>query len=318
MLTLPALPVIVITGPTAVGKTELALRVAAALPTGAEIVSADSMQVYRGLDIGTAKPAPAERAAFPHHLIDIVDPVEPFNVADWVALARPLLADVRRRGRVPIVSGGTPLYLEALLGRFALAAGAGPDPETRARLGRLADRYGLAHLWGQLAAVDPVAAARIHPADRKRTVRGLEVYLGTGRPLSQLERRAGLEKPRVPEPVLFFGLWRPREELAARIEARVQTMLDAGLVEEVRGLLAGGLPADLPAMQGVGYKEVAEYLGGRVSLEEAASLIARNTRRLAKRQMTWLRADPRIRWLRGGINIPASVELITTSAGGQT
>lgn len=313
-------PIIAIVGPTAVGKTEITLAVARRL--GAEVVSADSMQVYRGMDIGTAKPTPAERAGVPHHLIDIVYPDAPFSVADWVRLARPLLEVMRGRGKVPLVSGGTPFYFEALFGRFALARGAGPNPELRASLVAQARRFGRAHLHRQLRAVDPAAAARIHPSDLKRTVRALEVYLSTGKPLTELERLAAAEAaalpPRVPGRVVFFGLWRPREELAARIEGRVRAMVRSGLAEEVAGLLARGYDPELPAMQGVGYKEMVGHLEGRLSLEQAAALIARNTRRLAKRQMTWFRSDPRIRWLRAGMNMQDTVEDIVTAAGGKT
>ncbi len=310
------IPVIALVGPTAVGKTEVTLDLARLLD--GEVVSADSMQVYRGLDIGTAKPTPAERAAVPHHLIDIVDPAEPFSVAEWRSLARRLLEEIRRRGRVPLVSGGTPLYFEALFGRFALAYGAGPVPRIRANLARQEARYGPGYLHRQLEAVDPIVAGRIHPADRKRTVRALEVYLSTGRPLSALEREAGPRAPGESPPVLFVGLWRPKEELAARIEARVASMIAAGLADEVRALLGRGLDPDLPALQAVGYKEMVDYLGGRATLETAAARIATNTRRLAKRQMTWFRADPRIRWVRAGMNKQAIVEEIATLAGGKT
>jgi len=307
--------VLAIVGPTAVGKTEVTLAVATVI--GAEVISADSMQVYRGMDIGTAKPTPAERALVPHHLIDIVDPDTPFSVADWVSLARPLVDDIRSRGRVPIVSGGTPLYFEALFGRYALVEGAPPDPALRASLGRLAARWGLGYLYGQLRAVDPVAAARINPSDRKRVIRALEVYLRLGKPLSALEARAAATRAREATDLVMVGLWRPREELDRRIEARVRAMLRDGLVEEVSGLLQRGLDPSLPAMQGVGYKEIAEYLRGHLTLPEAVTLVVRNTRRLAKRQMTWFRADPRIRWLRVGINIQATVEDIATLLGGK-
>jgi len=315
-----ALPVVVIVGPTAVGKTEVTLGVARRL--GAEVISADSMQVYRGMDVGTAKPTFRERGDVPHHLIDIVDPDEPFSVADWTARARPLLGEIRERGRVPIVSGGTPLYFEALFGRYALVEGAGPDPALRASLSRQAKIYGPLYLHRKLEAVDPDAAARIHPADKKRTIRALEVYLKTGRPLSELEKEARWtkgEREAGPggETVLSFGLWRPRAELARRIEDRTRSMIEAGLVEEVRGLLEAGYDPALPAMQGVGYKEIAAYLRGDISLERAVELVTRNTRRLAKRQMTWFRADPRIQWLKAGTNMQVSVEDIVTAAGGK-
>ncbi len=312
-----ALPrIVAIVGPTASGKTEFTLELAGRLD--AEVVSADSMLVYRGLDIGTAKPTREERARVPHHLIDVVDPVQPFSVADWVSLARAALADIRSRGKVALVSGGTPLYFEALFGRYGLAAGAEPNPALRENLRGQARTYGPGYLHLLLGAVDPAAACRIHPSDLKRTVRALEVYLGTGKPLSELERRAGPAAPRVPGETLMVGLFWPREELAARIEARTRAMFDAGLVDEVRRLVLAGVGPETQAMQGVGYREVLAYLAGRASLEETRILVARNTRRLAKRQMTWFGSDPRIRWLRPGMNRKATLEDIVTWAGGKT
>jgi len=311
-------PIVAIMGPTAVGKTAFTLELARRLE--AEVISADSMQVYRGLDIGTAKPTLGERRSVPHHLIDIVDPDEPFSVADWTARAETLLDEIRGRGRLPLVSGGTPLYFEALFGRYALAGGVGPDPALRESLRRQAGRYGPAYLHRKLAAVDPEAGRRIHPSDQKRTIRALEVYLRTGRPLTELERRARRERAACAKDrgrVLFFGLWRPRAELAARIAARTRAMFEAGLVEEVRGLLAAGYDPDLPALQAVGYKEVIAYLQGRVSLDEAVGLVARNTRRLAKRQMTWFRGDKRIQWLEAGTNMQVGVADIVTALGGK-
>lgn len=302
-----------IVGPTAVGKTDFTLAVARRI--GAEVISADSMQVYRGLDIGTAKPDPAERAAVPHHLIDIVDPREPFSVADWVGLARRLILEIGSRGKTPLVSGGTPLYFESLFGRYQLAAGVGADAALRGALTRQAQRFGPQYLSRKLSAVDPVAAERIHPADQKRTIRALEVYLVSGRPISEANRRGELRQPTSrslePEP-LVIGLWRPREELYRRIEARVHQMLEAGLVGEVERLMALGCRPEMTSMQGVGYKELAAHLRGELSLPEAVRLIVRNTRRLAKRQMTWFRRDERIRWIRPGMNIQGSVEDVVT------
>ena len=290
---------ITIVGPTAVGKTEVTLSLAIRL--GAEVISADAMQVYRGMDIGTAKPSREERAVVPHHLIDLVEPDRPFSVAEWVALARRVIASVRERGRVPLVSGGTPLYVEALFGRFSLAGGTGPDPALRARLRRQAETHGPSYLHRKLQAVDPIAAERVHPSDLKRTIRALEVYLTRGKPLSQLQRgRPDGELPG--NGVVFAGLRRPREELLARIEERVETMLGQGLIEEVRALVRAGYDPALPSMQAVGYKELAGYLTGRVTFEEAKQLMLRNTRRLAKRQMTWFRSDPRIQWFIPGTN----------------
>lgn len=280
-----------IVGPTATGKTEVGIGLAEAL--NGEIVSADSMQVYRGMDIGTAKPTAEERARVSHHLIDIVDPDQPFSVADYQARADAALADIWGRDRQPILVGGSGLYIRAVLEEmdFSLVP---PDPDFRRRLLEEARSKGARALHEWLAEVDPGAAARIHHNDQKRIIRALEVAEssgGIGSPSSKVDRQ---RSPRYNS--TQFGLTLEREELYRRIEARVDRMIAGGLVEEVRGLLERGCDEDLVSMKGLGYAQIAAYVGGQISLEEAVSRLKRDTRRFAKRQMTWFRADPQIEW----------------------
>jgi tRNA dimethylallyltransferase len=283
--------VIVICGPTAVGKTMAAIGLARRLD--AEIVSADSMQVYRFMDIGTAKPTVAERAAVPHHLIDIVDPDEPFDAARYAALARQRVYDLHRRGRPALVVGGTGLYVKALLhGLFRADA---RDPDIRRRLRRDADALGGPALHARLAACDPQAAARLHPNDTLRIVRALEVIAVTGQPISQLQARHGFAD--APLDALKIGLTMERGALYERIDRRVDAMLAAGFEDEVRGLLARGYGPELKSMQSIGYSHLAALIAGRVSRDECVRTLKRDTRRYAKRQMTWFRADPAITWL---------------------
>lgn len=283
-----ACPLLVITGPTATGKSAVAIEVA--LRTNGEIVSADSMMVYKGMDIGTAKPTTAERRGVPHHLIDVVDPDQDFSVAAFQRLACESIREINARGRLPILVGGTGLYIRAVLEGFRLPGGV--NIELRRRLAEEARRYGVFHLHEKLRAIDPEAAARIHPNNLKRVIRAIEVYHQTGTPISRAASLAGPEFN-----ALVIGLHLEREDLYRRIEARVEAMIAAGLVEEVRGLIAGGLKRDATAMQALGYKEIAAFLAGEVSFEEAVRLLKRNTRRFAKRQSTWFRRDERIRWL---------------------
>ncbi|ACX53002.1 tRNA delta(2)-isopentenylpyrophosphate transferase [Ammonifex degensii KC4] len=281
-------PLVVITGPTATGKTAVGIEVA--LRLGGEIISADSMMVYKGMDIGTAKPSLEERKGVPHHLIDVVEPHEHFSVGAFQALARKLIEEIHSRGKLPLLVGGTALYIRAVIDGYIFTVKA--DKELRQRLLEEAQEKGTTHLHAQLQAIDPQAAAKIHPRDRKRLVRALEIYYQTGKPPSEVMKK---EPP--PYDVLMFGLNLAREELYRRIEQRVDAMLAAGLVEEVRRLLEQGVPPQATSMQGLGYKEIAAYLRGEISLERAVYLIKRNTRRFAKRQLTWFRHDPRIRWL---------------------
>lgn len=284
-------PLLVIVGPTAVGKTDLAVAVAHRI--GGEILSADAMQVYRGLDVGTDKPSPERRRGVPHHLIDVADPRETFSAARYRELARRALAEVLARGRVPIVCGGTGLYVRAFVDDLLPAPG-GYDPALRARLEEQARREGAPAMHRRLAEVDPEAAARIHPHNVRRVVRALEAYEATGRPMSELQRAARLNAR--PLPAVWVGLMRPREELYARIDRRVDDQIRRGLVEETRRLLAAGVEPGCTAMQALGYKEMADYLAGRVSFAAAVRRLKQATRHYARRQIIWFRPDPRIRW----------------------
>jgi tRNA dimethylallyltransferase len=273
---------LVLGGPTAVGKTAAAIAVARRFD--GEVVSADSRQVYRGMDIGTAKPTPEERAATPHHLIDVADPDDDFSLAQYVGLAREAIGGILARGRLPILAGGTPLYLNAVAEGWRVPH-APPDPALRAALEAEAARDGLAALEARLAAADPVAAAR-SAGNLRRVVRALEVFLTTGVPMSAQE---GKEPP--PYRVRTIILELDRAALHARIDARVERMVAAGLVEEVRGLLERGFSPALPAMSGIGYAEIAAYLGGELTLPEAVERIKFNTHRYVRHQETWFRRN---------------------------
>ncbi len=283
--------ILLLVGPTGVGKTEAALVLAERLDL--EIVSADSMQVYRTMDIGTAKPTPAQRRRRPHHLLDVVDPDEEFHVARFRELALEAIQGVWARGRGVLVAGGTGLYVKALT--RGLFAGPAPNPVLRAELRRSAAEQGPEALFERLRQVDPEAAARIHRRDRVRIVRALEVFHGTGRRLSQWQREHGFGDR--PFDVLGLGLERPRPELYAGIDARCQRMMAEGLLDEVRGLLDGGYGPALRSMRSVGYRQAVQCLMGRLSQAEALSSMQQATRRLAKRQLTWFRAQPDLHWL---------------------
>jgi tRNA dimethylallyltransferase len=281
---------VAIVGATATGKSALALALAERL--GGEIVSADSRQIYRALDIGTAKPTAAERARVPHHLLDVADPDEVFDVARYRAAALAAADDIRRRSCPVIVCGGTGLYLRALLrGLFPAPPRA---PELRADLHALEEREGQGTLHRRLARVDPRAAARLHPHDLLRVVRALEVEALTGRPISAWQDEHRFSDGSVE--ALVLGCRRTREELAARIEARCDAMLAAGLLDEIRALWSRGFGPELPALQSVGYREMGAHLRGAADYESARAAFARATRRLAKRQRVWFRAEPAIEW----------------------
>lgn len=283
---------VVIVGPTAVGKTEVSVEIAARLP--GEIVSCDSMQVYRHMDIGTAKPTPAERARMPHHLVDVVDPSEPFSVARFQELAWSAIDDIAARGGCPVLVGGTGLYVRAVVDGF-LFPWEGASAEVRKALEEEARSRGVPALYERLEQVDPMAARKIHPNDARRIIRALEVHVTTGRPISEMWRK-GRGKLRV-DGLVMVGLVRERGSLYERIERRCDSMIEQGLVEETAGLLERGYERALTAGQALGYKEIVEHLRGRCSLAEALTLIKRNTRRYAKRQLTWFRADPRVEWI---------------------
>ena len=273
-----------LSGATAVGKTRVALALAERL--GAEVLSMDSMAVYRGMDIGTAKPSPADRRRVPHHLIDLVDPEHEFSVAEYLAAARGVAEDVLSRGKVPLFAGGTPLYLKCLL--RGLFEGPPADWELRRTIEEEAAALPPGVLHRRLERVDPVAASQIHPNDTRRLVRALEVFRSTGEPISHQQME--FESGRPAEAVRVFVLQRPREEQRQRIDARVESMLAAGLVEEVRGLTAGGKKLGLTASQAVGYSEVLEFLRGEIDEPTMVERIKSRTRRFAKRQGTWFRS----------------------------
>jgi len=258
-----------------------------------EIVSADSMQVYRYMDIGTAKATAEERRLVRHHLIDIVDPDEPYDAARFVQDCGRAVEEIRGRGRRCLVTGGTGLYLQALL--YGLFEAPRIRPAVRERLRRRAEEEGIVSLHGELAAVDPESAARIHPRDRQRVLRGLEIYLSTGIPWSahlQRQRSEGWKGP-----VRYIVLYRQRQSLYERIGRRAEQMVRQGLLEEVQELLDRGYAPGLPALQAIGYRHALAVLRGGLRVEEMIELLARDTRRYAKRQLTWFRREPRALWL---------------------
>lgn len=281
---------IAVVGPTATGKTALAVALARAID--GEIVGADSRQVYRCMDIGTAKPTPEERAQAPHHLIDLVDPNEPFGLAQYLGVANAALEDIWARGHQPLLVGGSGQYVWALLEGWTVPR-LPPQRELRRSLEERAAREGVEALHRELARVDPQAAAGIDPRNVRRVIRALEVYQATGRPISFWQ-----EKAPPPWDTLILGLTCPRDELYRRIDIRVDGMMKAGLVDEVWGLLAMGYRRELPSMSGIGYREVGQHLAGELDLSAAVERIKTATHRLARQQSTWFRGDdPRIQWI---------------------
>jgi len=276
-------------GTTAVGKTAVALALAQSL--GAEIVNADSLQVYRELDIGTAKPTASERALVVHHLIDVADPPESYDAARFCREGRAVLDELGRRGVPPLVVGGTGLYLKALLG--GLFPQGEPPPGVRERVRQELAALGLPTLYARLSHWDPATASRLHPHDTYRIVRALEVMAATGKPLSGFIEAHRFQD--APYEVLKLGLELDREELYRRIDLRVEVMLEAGWLDEIEGLLSR-YPPDLKPLQALGYRHLINYLTGVWSWDEALTLLARDTRRYAKRQLTWFGSDPAVRW----------------------
>ena len=295
---IPAQPtVLVLVGPTASGKSGVALLLAAAL--GGEIVSADSRQVFRRLDIGTAKPTPAERARIPHHMIDIRSPGEPFSAGSYGDEARDAVAEILRRGRLPIVAGGSGLYVRALIDGFF--EGPAADGEFRARAEERIAEGEFPAMLEELRRVDPEAASRIDPTKPRRIIRALEVYHSTGIPMSHLH---DIPRPAPAFRALQYGLMWEREELYRRINERCDAMIAAGLLDEVRSLAAGGWDESCNALNSVGYKEAFAFLRGEIDRDEMLRLFRQNSRRYAKRQMTWFRRDSRIRWIPMGGRTP--------------
>jgi len=292
-------PLLALVGPTACGKTEAALRVAEAL--GAEILSIDSMLVYRGMDIGTAKPTGEQRARVPHHLLDLVEPSEAFTVSAFQAAAREAADDVRRRGTRPLLVGGSGLYLRAVVDGLEFP---GTDPAVRDELQREAEALGAERMYGRLNELDPAAASKIEPENMRRTVRALEVAAITGRPFSSY---AAAWESYPPDRVRAAGIRLTPEQLRGRVDERVQEMLDAGWLDEVEKLVAGGFGGWLTSTQAIGYAELARHLEGELSLEDAVGQTVRRTRHLVRRQMAWFRRDPRIRWFDAGVEGATSI-----------
>jgi tRNA dimethylallyltransferase len=282
---------VAVVGPTASGKSALGLALAEAF--GGEIISCDSTAVYRGLDIGTDKPAPAARTRIPHHLVDVAGPAETYSAARYAAEAAAAARAIETRGGLPIVVGGTGFYLRALV--RGIFPGPGRDDLLRARLDRVAERRGVEALHRWLARVDPASARRIQPRDRKRMVRALEVYLLTGRPLTA--HFADTASPIGPAEVLTIGIRLPRPDLHARVTARVDAQMARGVLDEVRTLIAAGVPASAHAFSGLVYRQVIEHLAGVRDISATRDLVIRENMRYARRQLTWFRTQPDVHWL---------------------
>ncbi len=280
---------ICIAGPTASGKT--ALSIALAQELNAEIVSCDSMQVYRRMDIGTAKPSLQERASIVHHMLDVAEPDEDFSVSRYCEMASPIVDSILAKGKTCIIVGGTGLYMDSLIRGNAFA----PFPSTGMR--QKLEAQPIEQVFSQLQAIDPEAAARLHLSDKKRIIRAMEVYLETGETITAHNKRTQAIPPRY-TPLWFALEDENRQDLYDRIDRRVDQMLEMGLVDEIRGLLDSGIPANCTAMQAIGYKEFLAALDGRISIQEAADQVRQASRHYAKRQLTWFRRNPNIHWLR--------------------
>lgn len=284
--------IVCIAGPTASGKT--ALAVALAKEVNGEVVSCDSMQVYKGMDIGTAKPTVEEMEGIPHHMLSVAEPDEDFSVSRYCEMAATIVDDIVARGKVAIIAGGTGLYMDSLVRGNAFA----PFPSTgvREKLEAQADAEGMEAMLRWLESIDPEAAARLHLSDRKRIIRALEVYLETGETITAHNKKTQAIPPRYTP--LWLGLdFAQRSDLYHRIDLRVGLMLQMGLIDEIRALLDAGIPEKTTAMQAIGYKEFIAALEGKCTIEEAADQVRQSSRRYAKRQLTWFRRNPAIHWL---------------------
>ncbi|MGR7943492.1 tRNA (adenosine(37)-N6)-dimethylallyltransferase MiaA [Paenibacillus sp. M.A.Huq-81] len=297
-------PLLVLVGPTAVGKTALSLSLAKAW--NAEIISGDSMQVYTGMDIGTAKIKESEREGIPHHLIDICEPEEAYSAADFQAGAKEKILEIASRGKLPFIVGGTGLYVESLCYNYQFADHGSDEPFRREQEAYAAE-HGAEALHRKLEAVDTIAAGRLHPNDTRRVIRALEVYHMTGQTFT--EQQAG-QKKESPYELCIIGLTMDRAELYRRIEQRIDLMLEEGLLEEVKRLLGRELPPNSVPMQALGYKELALYLRGECSYDAAVELLKRDTRRFAKRQLSWFRHMEDIHWIDMGENFHNNLSLI--------
>jgi len=283
--------VLILVGPTAVGKTAFSL--ACAQRYNGEILSADSMQIYRGMDIGTAKITPDEQENIPHYGLDLVDPDQNFTVADYQAYADRVIRDIHARGKLPIVVGGTMLYVKSLTDHLDFTE-VREDPAFRAELQELAREQGSALLHNRLQEIDPITAAKLHANDVKRVIRALEVHRVTGRPMSESYLPAP-EEDKYRTALIGLNL-SDRDQLYERINSRVDLMIEQGLVDEVRTLLARGYHRDMQSMKAIGYKEIVDHLEGRLTLQEAIEMVKQGSRRYAKRQLSWWRQEPRVHW----------------------
>lgn len=285
--------IVVITGPTATGKTRLGVLLCR--KTGGEVVSADSMQVYRGMDVGTAKPTATEMEGVAHHMMDIVSPREQFSVSRYIDMAAACADDILKRSKIPFLVGGTGLYIDSLISGRSFAQRTG-DRELRHSLAAQYEALGGKKMLETLAEGDPETAARLHPNDKKRIVRALEVIELTGKTISEHDRETKL-LPKRYDALKIALTFKDREELYRRINLRVDMMMDQGLESEVRSLLGGGLPSESTAMQAIGYKELAAAIEGKCTFSEAVESIKRESRRYAKRQLSWLRRDKSVHWI---------------------
>ena len=285
--------IICIAGPTASGKTALAVALAHAV--NGEVVSCDSMQIYKKMNIGTAKPTEAEMEGIPHHMLSVAEPEEDFSVSRYCEMATPIVEDILSRGKTAIITGGTGLYMDALIRGNTFA----PYPSTgrRQELEQLAAQEGIDAVLCKLREVDPESAARLHPSDQKRIIRAMEVYLETGETITEHNRKTQEIPPRF-SPVWFALEDEKRQDLYDRIDRRVLQMLDEGLIAEIEALLSSGVPEKATSMQAIGYKEFVDFLAGRCSLEDATALVQQASRHYAKRQLTWFRRNKNIHWLR--------------------
>lgn len=284
--------IICVVGPTASGKTALSVELAKQLD--GEVISADSMQIYRGMDIGTAKVTAQEMGGIPHHMLDVAEPWERFSAARYVETADPILQDILHRGKTAVIVGGTGLYVDALISGRSFA----PYPETgrRQALEREAQEKGIEYMLCRLRQVDPTSAERLHPADRKRIIRALEIYEETGETMTQHDQESKMQ------PDKYYPLWiglsfEPRQLLYQRIDLRVERMLEQGLEQELQRLLRSGVARDATALQAIGYKELIPVLEGKIELSEAEVQIKQGSRRYAKRQLTWFRRNQKIHWI---------------------
>ncbi len=290
--------VIAVVGPTASGKTALSIELAKIY--NGEIISCDSMQIYRGMDIGTAKPTEGEKCGIPHHMIDIIEPCEAFSAADYSPLAKAAADDIISRGKMPIFCGGTGLYLDAVL-KANDYADVDTDPALRASLMEDAERLGAHEIWLKLQSVDPEAAAATHENNVKRVVRALELYLSSGVTKTEWDKRSRLRP--TPYDATVIALERERDKMYERIDMRVDIMMQQGLENEVRSLIESGrLPRSSTAAQAIGYKEFIDYIDGNATLPESVEKIKQSTRRYAKRQLTWFRRDTAVNWINADAN----------------